>query len=272
VKTWVANWLYKCRPRGARCRLGLGTTLVVLAVLGPAAATAVAGWGKVSSPATVGLATPSLALAGTQVLGAWPLDAGNNQWSAETATFMPTTDGAALAASAKRVSIVSAWQGVGPVVLLGSTSPGGYQALITGSTPTPGALDGTDFAQRNADGSWGAPVNTGRGECATCSAATSAVALPDGQTPMFVNSYGGSAVVFRGATGLDTGTGTDLSGAFGTTGGLEASFPTLARDGMGRYWLAWYNSTKPVGLAIVQMGSRSLRSGRRHTSHREAGR
>ena len=84
------------------------------------------------------------------------------------------------------------------MILLGSTSPGGVQALITGGTPTPGPLDGTDFAQRNADGSWGTPINTGLTECGTCSSAVSAIALPDGQTPMFVNNYGGSAVVFRG--------------------------------------------------------------------------
>jgi hypothetical protein len=240
------------RALGARCRTALAV-LAVLAILGPAASTAAAGWGQVSSPATVGLATPSLALVGTQVLGAWPLDAGANQWAAEAATFTPTTDSTALAASAKRVSIVSAWQGVGPVVLAGSTSPGGYQALITGGTPTPGPLDGTDFATRNADGSWGSPVSTGRTECGTCSSAVTAIALPDGQTPMFVNSYGGSAVVFRGASGLETTVGTDLAGAFGAAGGLEASYLTLGRDRLGRYWLAWYNSTKPVGLAVVQI-------------------
>jgi hypothetical protein len=221
--------------------------------MGTVAPTAAAGWGKVSSPATFGLATPSLALTGTQVLGTWPLDAGNNQWAAEASTFTPTTDGAALAASAKRVSLVSGWGGVGPVVLLGSTSPGGYQALITGGASTLGPLDGTDFAPRNADGSWGAPVNTGLGECGTCASAVTAIASPDGQTPMFVNNYGGGAVVFRGSTGLTGASGVDLSGAFGTSGHLLASYPTLGRDGSGRYWLAWYNSAAPIGLAVAQI-------------------
>jgi hypothetical protein len=221
--------------------------------MGTVAPTAAAGWGKVSGPATFGLATPSLALTGTQVLGTWPLDAGNNQWAAEASTFTPTTDGAALAASAKRVTIVSGWAGVGPVILAGSTSPGGYQALITGGASTLGPLDGTDFAQRNADGSWGAPLNTGLGECGTCASAVTAIALPDGQTPMFVNNYGGGAVVFRGSSGLTGASGVDLVGAFGAGGHLQASYPTLGRDGAGRYWLAWYNSAAPIGLAVVQI-------------------
>ena len=248
----IAGWRARWRGFASRWRTSL-CVLVLLALFGPASSTAVAGWGKVSSPATAGLATPSLAVVGTQVVGAWPLDPGNNQWSAEASSFTPTTDGTALAASAKRVSIVSGWGGLGPVILLGSTSPGGVQALITGGTPTPGPLDGTDFAQRNADGSWGTPINTGLTECGTCSSAVSAIALPDGQTPMFVNNYGGSAVVFRGGTGLVAGTGTDLSTAFGAAGGLQASYPTFGRDGMGRYWLAWYNSIKPLGLAVVQI-------------------
>ncbi|MDP9255488.1 MAG: hypothetical protein M3Q31_02875, partial [Actinomycetota bacterium] len=227
--------------------------LVALVVLGPGPSNAGASWGKVSSPATMGLATPSLALAGTQVLGAWPLDPGNNQWSAEVAAFTPTTDGSALEASAKHFSLVSGWAGAGPVVLLGSTSPGGYQAMVTGGAPTPGPVDGTDFAQRNADGSWGPLVNTGLSECATCASAVSAIALPDGQTPMFINNYGGGAVIFRGASGLAGTPGTSLSGVFGAAGGLQASYPSLGRDGAGRYWLAWLNSVKPIGLAVVQI-------------------
>ena len=258
----IAGWRARWRGFASRLRTSL-CVLVLLALFGPASSTAVAGWGKVSSPATAGLATPSLAVVGTQVVGAWPLDPGNNQWSAEASSFTPTTDGTALAASAKRVSIVSGWGGLGPVILLGSTSPGGVQALITGGTPTPGPLDGTDFAQRNADGSWGTPINTGLTECGTCSSAVSAIALPDGQTPMFVNNYGGSAVVFRGGTGLVAGTGTDLSIAFGAAGGLQASYPTFGRDGMGRYWLAWYNSIKPLGLAVVQIDPVDRRRGRR---------
>jgi hypothetical protein len=248
----IAGWRGSGREIASRWRTSL-CLLVLLALAGPASSIAVASWGQVSSPATAGLATPSLALAGTQVVGAWPLDAGNNQWSAEASAFTPTTDGAALASSARRVSIVSGWQGVGPVILLGSTAAGGLQALITGGTPTPGPLDGTDFAQRNADGSWGTPVNTGLTECGTCASAVTAIALPDGQTPMFVNNYGGSAVVFRGGTGLVAGTGADLSTSFGAAGGLEATYLTFGRDGMGRYWLAWYNSTKPVGLAVAQV-------------------
>src|SRR4029077_11884948 len=128
---------YARRNGAAWRRIALGA-VVVVAVMGPVAPTAAAGWGKVSSPATFGLATPSLALSGTQVLGAWPLDPGNNQWSAEASSFTPTTDGAALAASAKRVTVVSGWAGLGPVILAGSTSPGAYQMLLTGGTPSPG--------------------------------------------------------------------------------------------------------------------------------------
>jgi hypothetical protein len=227
--------------------------LVAAAALGPAASLAATGWGPVSSPGAAPLTTPSLALTGTQVLGTWPVNGGPNQWSAEASTFTPLTDGNELAASDKRVSLVSGWAGIGPVVLAASTSPGGYQAMITGGAPTLGPLDGTDFTQRNADGSWGPLVNTGLTECATCASAVTAIAAADGQTPMFVNNYGGGLVVFRGATGLGGTTGTNLAGVFGGSGGVQAGYPTLGRDASGRYWLAWYNSIAPLGLAVVQI-------------------
>jgi hypothetical protein len=248
---WEAILRRLWRQRGAGCAV-LGA-LVAAAALGPATSPAATGWGTVSSPGAAPLITPSRAVAGTQVLGTWPVDAGVNQWSAEASTFTPLTDGTALAASDKRVTLVSGWAGMGPVVLAGSTSPGGYQAMITGGAPTPGPLDGTDFTQRNADGSWGPLVNTGLTECATCSSAVTAIAAQDGQTPMFVNNYGAGLVVFRGATGLGGTPGTNLAGVFGASGGAQAGYPTLGRDASGRYWLAWYNSITPLGLAVVQI-------------------
>ena len=125
--------------------------------------------------------------------------------------------------------------------------------MVTGGAPTPGPTDGTDFAQRNADGTWGPFVNTGLTECGTCSSAVTAIAAQDGQTPMFVNNYGGSLVVYRGASGLGGTPGTNLSGVFGAGGGVQASYPKLGRDASGRYWLAWYNSIAPLGLAVVQI-------------------
>jgi hypothetical protein len=237
--------------RAGRC--AVFGALVAAAALSPAVAPAASGWGTVSSPGAAPLTTPSLALVGTQVLGTWPVDGGSNQWSAEASTFTPLTDGTALAASDKRIPLVSGWAGMGPVVLAGSTSPGGWQAMITGGAPTPGPLDGTDFTQRNADGSWGPLVNTGLTECATCASAVTAIAAQDGQTPMFVENYGGGLVVFRGATGLGGTPGTSLAGVFGGSGGVQAGYPTLGRDGSGRYWLAWYNSIAPLGLAVVQI-------------------
>lgn len=248
---WDALLRPRRRLRAAR-RFAVLAALVAAAI-GPAASPAATGWGTVSSPGAVPLTTPSLALAGNQVIGTWPVDSGPNQWSAEASAFTPLTDGTALAASDKRVALVSGWAGMGPVVLLGSTGPGGYQAMITGGAPTPGPLDGTDFTQRNADGTWGPLVNTGLTECATCASAVTAIAAQDGQTPMFVNNYGGGLDVFRGATGLGGTTGTNLSGAFGGSGGVQAGYPTLGRDASGRYWLAWYNSVAPLGLAVVQI-------------------
>lgn len=244
--------ILRWRWRGA-WRWALLGVVVAAATLGPAASSAATGWGPVSSPGAAPLTTPSLALTGTQVLGTWPVDGGLNQWSAEASTFTPLTAGTALAASDKRIPLVSGWAGIGPVVLAGSTSPGGYQAMITGGAPNPGPLDGTDFTQRNADGSWGPLVNTGLTECATCASAVTAIAAQDGQTPLFVNNYGGGLVVFRGATGLGGTTGTNLSGIFGGSGGVQAGYPTLGHDASGRYWLAWYNSIAPLGLAVVQI-------------------
>ena len=190
------------------------------------------------------------------MLGTWPINGGLNQWSAEASAFTPLTDGTALAASDKRISLVSGWAGMGPVVLAGSTSPGGYQAMITGGAPTPGPLDGTDFTQRNADGTWGPLVNTGLTECATCTSAVTAIAAQDGQTPMFVNNYGGGLVVFRGATGLG-GTPAPISRA--CSAGAAASRPATRRSAV----TPRGGTGSPGTTASRRSGSPSSRSTRR---------
>jgi len=226
----------------------------LLALLVPASgAAASGGWTQVSSEDKSNTDDPSLALAGAQVVGAWPLALGASE-TAETVTFTPTPSAAGVTASLKRSDAVTGWASLGATRLLGSTGPGALQLMLSGGGPLGGGanpLNGTSFAARNADGSWAAPAPTGLANSASSGSSVSAVAGPDSQTPLFVQSYGGGLVVFHGSSGLTTGV--DV-GASQLGGNVEGAGATLARDTAGHYWLAWYNAkSSNLGVYVLQI-------------------
>jgi hypothetical protein len=211
----------------------------------PPAALAAVGWTKISTDDKSSIDSPSLAFAGSSVVAAFPR--GNNGvWDAETDTFTPSADANILKGSIKRTDAATGVSGgVTPWVIPSASAPGGLQIMLSGVD------DGTSFAQRNADGTWAAPVSTGLAHGATSSSAVTAVAGPDNQTPIYAFDYGGDLWLQVGATGRTSGTEVHV-GATQLGGHVQANGPRFGHDATGRYWLSWYNSTNPLGVYLLQ--------------------
>jgi hypothetical protein len=218
----------------------------------PPVAHAAAGWTKLSGDDQSSIDSPSLALAGSSVVAAFPR-ANSGSWSAETDTFTPSADASVLQGSLKRQDAATGWGSVIPWVINSASAPGGLQIMLSGiKDNTNSDLNGTSFAQRTADGSWADPVTTGLFGGATSGAAVTAIAGPDNQTPLYVFDYGGNLVVQAGATGRTSQTGVRI-GDTQLGGQVEGNGPRLGHDAAGRYWLSWYNSRNPLGVYLLQL-------------------
>jgi hypothetical protein len=190
---------------------------------------------------------------GSVVAAFAPVNSGSSD--AETDTFTPSADAGALQASIKRQDVVTGWGGVTPWLLGSASAPGGLQLMLSGQKDASNdPLNGTSFAQRNADGSWAAPVTTGLFGGATSGSAVVAIAGPDNQTPLYVFDYGGGLTIQVGATGRTSSTGVRLSDSQ-LGGAVQGTGPRLGRDAAGRYWLTWYNSEAPPneGMFMLQL-------------------
>jgi hypothetical protein len=231
-------------------------SVLVLAALAigasPPAALGAAGWTKISTDDKSSVDSPSLALAGSSVVAAFPRV--NGSWDAETDAFTPSTDASVLQGSIKRTDVVTGWGSVVPWVINSASAPGGLQVMLSGDRDNSGTPpNGTSFAQRNADGSWADPVTTGLFGGATSSSAVTAIAGPDNQTPIYVFNYGGGLVIQVGASGRSSATGVNLADSQ-LDGNVLATGPRLGHDAAGRYWLAWANgATDHVGVYLLQI-------------------
>lgn len=227
--------------------------LAAVAIAGaPPTALAAVTWTKISTDDKSSVDSPSLAIAGSSIVAAFPRV--NGSWDAETDTFTPSPTAGVLQSSIKRNDVVTGWGSVVPWVIPSASAPGGLQMMLSGDKDTSNSdLNGTSFAQRNADGSWGTPVTTGLFGGATSSSAVTAIAGPDNQTPIYVFNYGGGLVIQAGASGRTSGTGVNVADTQ-LDGKVQASGPRLGRDGAGRYWLTWSNSaTDHVGVYLLQL-------------------
>jgi hypothetical protein len=229
--------------RRSRSVLVLAATMAIGG--SPSLAHAAAGWTKISTDDKSSIDSPSLAMAGSQAVAAFPR--GNNGiWDAETDAFNPTADATALQSSIKRTDAATGVSGgVTPWVIPSASAPGGLQIMLSGVD------DGTSFAQRNADGTWAASVPTGLAHGATSSSAVSAIAGPDNQTPVYVFDYGGDLWLQVGATGRTSGTEVHIRDTQ-LGGHIQGNGPRFGHDAAGRYWLSWYNSTDPLGVYLLQ--------------------
>jgi hypothetical protein len=129
-----------------------------------------------------------------------------------------------------RTIAVGGWELIGNPELL-ATPGGGTQLLFSGlhTTTTSDPLNGTSFATRLGDGSFGGPS---RAATATSSRPDGTPVLaPDGVTPLWASGATGLSV-WRGATNAAE---TDLRGMAPAT----VYNPRLAYDSLGRLWLAF---------------------------------
>jgi len=223
-----------------------------MAIAGVPSSALAATWTKISTDDKSSGDSPSLAMAGTSVVAAFPRV--NGTWDAETDAFTPSTDASVLQGSIKRTDAVTGWSGVVPWVIDSASAPGGLQLMLSGDRDNSGTPpNGTSFAQRNADGSWSDPVTTGLFGGATSSSAVTAIAGPDNQTPIYVFNYGGGLVIQVGASGRSSATGVNLADSQ-LDGKVLAAGPRLGHDAAGRYWLAWANgATDHVGVYLLQI-------------------
>jgi len=217
------------------------TALVIAA--SPPAALAAAGWTKISTDDKSSIDSPSLAFAGSSVVAAFPR-ANNGVSDAETDTFTPSADASTLQGSIKRTDAITGLSSVQTWVIPSASAPGGLQIMLSGS-------NGTSFAQRNADGTWAAPVSTGLENGATSGSAVTAAAGPDNQTPIYVFVYGGSLWLQVGATGRTQNTEVRIADTQ-LGGHVQANGPRVGHDAAGRYWITWYNSVDPLGVYLMQ--------------------
>jgi hypothetical protein len=230
--------------RRSRMVLVLAATMAIGG--SPGLAHAAVGWTKISTDDTSSGDVPSLAFAGPSVVAAFPRVHGGTA-DAETDAFTPSPDAGVLQGSIKRTDAATGVSGgVTPWVLPSASAPGALQIMLSGVD------DGTSFAQRNADGTWAAPVPTGLAHGATSSSAVTAIAGPDNQTPIYVFAYGGDLWFQVGATGRTSGTEVHI-GNSQLVGHFQGSDPRLGRDAAGRYWISWYNSaTSATGIYVLQ--------------------
>jgi hypothetical protein len=211
----------------------------------PSLAHAAVGWTKISTDDKASTDVPSLAVTGSSVVAAFARGNSGN-WDAETDTFTPSTDASVLQSSIKRTDALPGQHSIiTPWVIPSASAPGGLQVMLSGGD------DGTSFAQRNADGSWAAPVSTGLVAGATSGSAVVAVAGPDNQTPIYAFDYGADIWLQVGATGRSSSTEVHI-GASQLVGHFQGNTPLLGHDATGRYWISWYNSSNPYGVYLLQ--------------------
>jgi hypothetical protein len=235
--------------RRSRSVLVLAATMAIGG--SPGLAHGAVGWTKISTDDKSSVDSPSLALAGSSVVAAFPRV--NGTWDAETDSFTPSADATILKNSIKRTDAVTDWGSVTPWVINSASAPGGLQLMLSGTKDTSNdPLNGTSFAQRNADGSWAAPVPTGLANGATSGSAVTAIAGPDNQTPIYAFVYGADLFLQVGATGRTGSTAVHI-GSSQLGGNVEGDGPRLGKDGAGRYWLAWYNGRDPFGVYLLQI-------------------
>jgi hypothetical protein len=228
----------------------LEAAALVAAALVCALPTAASGaeWTKLGRDYNSNTSVARLALDGGRVLAVWQTPAPSGD-RAQAATFTPTLAAAGRAPQVADV-VGEGWSFLGDPQLLGKAG-GGFQVLLSGihTTVTGDPLNGESLAARNPDGSFSAPVPTGSAD-----GAADATLASDGATPLWVSAKAGGLRLLRGTLSPSA---FDAAAAAGQS--VDGHYiPRLARDGAGRYWLAWYaqaSAPRPSGLYIAQVDS-----------------
>ena len=204
-----------------------------------------ARWALLTGGGRSNLLVPSVALDGTKVVVASSPD----RKTAEAITFTPSR--ARDVESPKVNPIASGYATLGDPVLL--PRPGGGLQVLLAAAHSDSARSGVSFVPRNPDGTFGPPVLATKG---TADIGGAAVLAPDG-APLWATASAVRLVLWRGATNSGSA---DLSSLSPGT----SYIPSVGRDALGRYWVAWYSlgsSTKPLtsGLFMLRFDPSSLR-------------
>ncbi|MEO9174919.1 MAG: hypothetical protein ABI317_05340, partial [Gaiellales bacterium] len=136
------------------------------------------------------------------------------------------------------VPIVSSWSTLSSDPELVPAFDGGLVLLYAGvhSTLTGDPLTGIAASARAASGAWGAPVVVVPGASANYGIA--GLLLADGSSLISGDCCGDAAFIFRGSANVG-----DATGGLGSVQNR-----TMARDGAGNVWMAWYDLDHGVVL------------------------
>lgn len=214
------------------------TAVVTIAVLAATGSASAAGWEKISRDGLGNTAEATTVLSGTSIVAAWTWSPAPGVDSLEAVTFSTSlTDSVQ---SPVTVPIVNSWPNLSsdPELL---TAPDGSIAIAfdgTHSLTTGDPQDGINFASRAATGAWNLPVAVIPNQSAGYG--IGALFLPDGSSLVTGDCCGGAAFIFHGAVKVG-------DAALGGT----VTNRTLARDGAGNIWAAWYDLKQ--GMVMRQL-------------------
>jgi hypothetical protein len=214
----------------------------VSAALVLASSAGAAGWEKISRDGLDNVDEATTALSGSSAVVAWAY-----QSSPGTSTIEATTFSSSLADSVQRpvtVPVISDWPSLSsdPELL---TAPDGSIVIAfdgTHSNTTGDPLDGLDVAGRSSTGAFAPPVVVVPQQAAGYG--IGGLFLPDGSTLISGDCCGGAAFIFHGSTKVG-------DAALGGAAVGTVTNRTLARDGAGNVWAAWYDLNQ--GMVMRQL-------------------
>jgi VWD domain-containing protein len=194
-------------------------------------------WTRISTGGSNSI-VPSIAADGGKIVVAYTVDASR----AEAATFTPSP--ASDAVGLRRDTITSGWDLVSDPLLL-PRPDGGLQALFAGVSAANNPPSGAYLVARNPDGAYGSAGLASEDPAV----GGAALLAPDGQ-PIWASARAGRLTLLHGSSNASEVFLDNMSGT--------PYIPSVARDGMGRYWLAWYVLGPPNGLRMVQIDPATL--------------
>ena len=229
--------------------VAVGILVVGLLWLAQAAGAASGGWTKISRDALTGTSQPSVTMSGASAVVAWGFPTPGNADSIEVTSFTPTLVRSVTAQTT--ATVIDSWALATDDPVLMNSAGGGIQVAFAGRhlANSSDPLNGIMIASRAADGAWSPPlvaVGATRGRYGGYG--LGALTLPDGTPLLSGDCCGGSSPVYRGMNA-------DADGIEANDVGASSVSRTLARDGAGNVWLAWYAAGSGLHLRQIDPAS-----------------
>lgn len=226
------------------------TPLLVLllgALAVPTAASADTQWAKISSDYASNITVPEIGILGSTAVVTWEQDTSPSTADIVSDTFQtsPAND----VANGVAGKVAEGWAEVDRTQAIVPTPSGGLQIAFAGihSTSSADPLIGLIGSTYNAGGSW-TPTAT----IATGDGASVWSGVLSGAVPIYAGAGAGSISIFVNPTSATSVRAADLEAQFG--GGVDGYAPRVARDAMGRVFVAWYSSgVGHTGIYVQQI-------------------